>query len=75
MNTLFTLLTAAALATPTSFITSLFYILCCHILVNYFKYNYGNENYWMFSYGLIVFIISWIISFGLYIIFLEREIQ
>jgi hypothetical protein len=80
MNTLFTLLTAVALATPTSLAISLLYMKCCDILVNYFKYSYGNENYWIFSpiniviHSFILFILSWIISFGLYIIFLERNL-
>lgn len=74
MNTLFTLLTSFMAATTTSCIISLLYMKCCDILVNYFKYNYGNENYWMLSHGFIVFILSWIISFGLYIVFLERNL-
>ena len=74
MNSLFNLFLAAALATPTSMIISFLYFMGCSTLVNYFKYNYGNENYWIFSHTFVILVISWIISFGLYIIFLEREL-
>jgi len=74
MNSLFNLLLAASLAFPTSIIISFLYYMGCAIVVNCFKYNYGNENYWIFSHAVVILVISWIISFGLYIIFLEREL-
>jgi hypothetical protein len=80
MNTLYILFTSFVAATTTSLAISLLYMKCCDILVHYFKYNYGNENYWIFSpiniviHSFILFILSWIISFGLYIIFLERNL-
>lgn len=64
MNTLFKILMGGIFATGFSVILMILYWLICYILIEYFGYNYGNENYWVLSHCFIVLVVSWILSFG-----------
>lgn len=66
MNPLLKMLISGILATKVSIILTGLYYGVCHILVHYFKYNYGNENYWIFSHCFVLLIASWILSFGFF---------
>jgi len=67
MNPLLKMLISASIATNISILLTILYYSACHILVVYFKYNYGNDNYWVFSHCFVLLIISWIFSFGFFI--------
>lgn len=64
MNTLLKMLISGLLATSVSIMVTILYYIACCTLVTDFKYNYGNENYWIFSHCFVLLIISWILSFG-----------
>lgn len=64
MNTLFQIFMSGIFATGVSVTLTLLYYFICYIMIEYFKYNYNNENYWVFFHCYIVLILSWIFSFG-----------
>lgn len=64
MNPLLKMLISGILATSISISITILYYYACYVLVTYLKYNYGNENYWVFSHCFVILIISWILSFG-----------
>lgn len=64
MNPLLKMLISGILATSVSVPITVLYYYACYVLVMYFKYNYGNENYWVFSHCFVILILSWILSFG-----------
>jgi hypothetical protein len=64
MNTLLKILMSGIFATGVSVILMVLYWFACYILIEHFKYNYGNENYWVFSHCFVILILSWILSFG-----------
>lgn len=64
MNILFKILMSGIFATGVSVILMVLYWFVCYILIEHLKYNYGNENYWVFSHCFVILILSWIISFG-----------
>jgi hypothetical protein len=64
MNTILKMLTSAVLATGFSVVLMLLYYSVGYVLVTYFKYNYGKENYWVFSHCFAILVLSWILSFG-----------
>ena len=66
MNPLLKMLISGILATSVAIILTFIYYYACYILVMYFKYNYGNDNYWVFGHCFLLLIISWIFSFGFF---------
>ena len=66
MNTFLKILMSGIFATGVSVILMWLYWVGCYILIEHFKYNYGNENYWVFSHCFIVLTVSWVLSFGLF---------
>jgi len=65
------LLYAVIGATGLSIVLSLILFSIFYFIVHTLKYNYGNENYWVFSYTFVFSIFVWIISFGIFCSFIE----
>lgn len=66
MNPLLKMLISGSLATSVSILVTMLYYMACYVLVMDFKYNYGNDNYWVFSHCFVLLIVSWILSFGFF---------
>ena len=64
MNSLLKILVAGMFATGFSVTLMILYYAGCYVLIEHFKYRYGQENYWVFSHCFIVLTTSWIISFA-----------
>lgn len=66
MNPFLKMVISGILATSVSVILTMIYYYVCYIVVMYLKYNYGNDNYWVFSHCFVLLIVSWILSFGFF---------
>lgn len=58
------MLLSFSLATISGVVCSFLYFIATYFLIHVMKYNYGKENYWVFSHMFICFILTWILSYG-----------
>jgi len=58
------MLLSFSLATIFGSTASFLYFLATYFLIHGLKYNYGKENYWVFSHMFVCFIVTWILSYG-----------
>lgn len=64
MNPFLKLLLSGIYSTGLSLILMICYWFVCYVLIEHFKYRYRQENYWVLAHCFVVFIISWVLSFG-----------
>jgi hypothetical protein len=64
MSLLYKILLGSIGATSISLCVAIAVLLTLKAIVYIFELNYGRDVYWVFTVTNIVFVISWIISFG-----------
>ena len=70
MNILFKLIAASLIATVFSFAIGFFSAVALGFVASLLKLNYKHDNYWILSTSFIITILGWIISFGVFMLFL-----
>jgi apolipoprotein N-acyltransferase len=72
MITIFKLLVSFVVASAISVFSAALSLFVLQYIVDIFKLNYGKDAYWVFTVAFYVAIISWILSFFLTVIIIDR---